>query len=1192
MIRLLVFCLFSLCTVAASAATYTSASTPFSWINSATHTKVGHNTLPYKFTNATGCGTAPPTLDDTLSEVIPIGFTFLYGTVSYTTLRIMTNGRLQFNNTTCGAGTQNIGPPQTYPYLYPVASMNNTMKVFGVDLDPTNLVDKPNYPTVANKTNCINSASCYISYASIGTAPNRQFVVTWWHVPEWVSNNNTSGSFDLQVILNENGTFIYQYGAVTHGGTGQAQIGWQLSTTDYEVLTFGAAAEPSPNTAIVFYIPSAGPFAEYRFDDGAWSPNGAGQVTDSSGNNRPGMALGSAQETASGYVCRGAAIPVNTTASPADAVQTGINLSNASLNLLGQGTIMFWYKANAAWNSGVAAQLVDATEVDGQWFYLTKTGTGTLYFQVMDSSGTSRSVETVAQTIAAGTWVHVTVSWNFNASPSANQDRLSILINAGTPKTSSFTSSGTVTPSAGWVRAGDNAAGFVGTKGTVNSANGTLDELRFYNFEMNQGQVAGARSQTHVCPALGTIDHFELRHASWIGSACTPGTLTVVACANAACSSFYTSGVIATLSSSGAATVWDAATGGSTVIVGNTQSSTTKDFYTGAGTATFDIVGTGFPVSALNAKKCNGISGSCNWTSTNGGLIVTVPNSGVITGGEPTAVAVQAVESTAPTPAAPCVPVKGLSGAGLKVWTTADTPASFPATSTSAGATVGGAPQLSNAQAGSYVYTPQTMPVADNVSSLTFDTNASANVWFKHMDTGRWNLYARLDKAASATAPLLSLDGNTVVTMVPVGYGVAASALNASAATQAACASGPVAACDTAAVADTKVGIAGADFNVTVTAALWTASGDVDLSNNPVAPSYAGSVALSPALVAPMGGAVGALGVTSLTLANGQATSSSEKWSEVGAVRIFGSGTYLGKSINPSGVGQKTILNPVLGRFVPHHFDTVVSSVCSAAFTYSGQLFPLKVTASNLAGVTTANYQGAFAKAGTYSDANGAVGSFTPATLDSSKFAAGVADLMAAPEVKFDFSSKLTAPWTLILRVVDSDSVSSAVLPGVEGTMLLRSGRLWLGNAYGSDQLALTVPVETQYWNGSAFVKNTLDSCTALAAGNIALGNKLGGLSAYTGPITVSAIAGGAGTIGLAKPAAATAGSVDVMATLGSVGSPSNCNSVTGATSAALTHLSGKWCGASYDRDPVARATFGIAGSSSKKGPIYIRESY
>jgi len=128
-----------------AAATYTSSSVPFAWIEPATHTKVGHLTTPYKFNGggSTGCGTTPPILDDTISDLIPLGFTFVFGTTSYTNLRIQSNGRLQFGNTTCGSGTVSVGPPQTYPFVYPNASMNATMKVFGVDLDHTNLVDRP-----------------------------------------------------------------------------------------------------------------------------------------------------------------------------------------------------------------------------------------------------------------------------------------------------------------------------------------------------------------------------------------------------------------------------------------------------------------------------------------------------------------------------------------------------------------------------------------------------------------------------------------------------------------------------------------------------------------------------------------------------------------------------------------------------------------------------------------------------------------------------------------------------------------------------------------------------------------------------------------------------------------------------------------------------------------------------------------
>ncbi|CAG4885196.1 protein of unknown function [Georgfuchsia toluolica] len=186
------------------------------------------------------------------------------------------------------------------------------------------------------------------------------------------------------------------------------------------------------------------------------------------------------------------------------------------------------------------------------------------------------------------------------------------------------------------------------------------------------------------------------------------------------------------------------------------------------------------------------------------------------------------------------------------------------------------------------------------------------------------------------------------------------------------------------------------------------------------------------------------------------------------------------------------------------------------------------------------------------------------------------------------------APTTVTVTTlpVDSDGVTAASA-AVLSSPLLRYGRLWLGNAYGSDQFDLVIPFEVQYWNGSTFVKNTFDNgCTTIASSNIASGNKQGGLGAYTGPITGGSTSSGAGSITLTKPASAAAGSVDLVVNLGSSGSPSNCAGLSGGTSAALSYLSGKWCGANYDRDPTARATFGIYGSSLKKGPIYIRESY
>jgi hypothetical protein len=170
------------------------------------------------------------------------------------------------------------------------------------------------------------------------------------------------------------------------------------------------------------------------------------------------------------------------------------------------------------------------------------------------------------------------------------------------------------------------------------------------------------------------------------------------------------------------------------------------------------------------------------------------------------------------------------------------------------------------------------------------------------------------------------------------------------------------------------------------------------------------------------------------------------------------------------------------GRFRTDHFDTTVTNACvGGGFTYSGQPFPLKVTAKNAAGGTTANYTGSFAKTVTLSDANGAAGAFNPLTLTAGNFVGGVADLTAAPSVAFTYTSKLTAPSTLKVRVTNTEGDSST---GTEGTATLRSGRLRIANAFGSEQLALRMAAQTEYYNGSAWATNTDDNCTTFATLN------------------------------------------------------------------------------------------------------------
>lgn len=277
-----------------------------------------------------------------------------------------------------------------------------------------------------------------------------------------------------------------------------------------------------------------------------------------------------------------------------------------------------------------------------------------------------------------------------------------------------------------------------------------------------------------------------------------------------------------------------------------------------------------------------------------------------------------------------------------------------------------------------------------------------------------------------------------------------------------------------------------------------------------------------------------------------------------------------------------------MGRFYPHHFDTEIPEhACSNAFTYSGQPFKLKATAKNAGGQTTVNYAGALAKAGTYADGNGAAGSFTPATLPAATYAAGVADLTdfdapppLVPEpdrVRFAYTSKLTAPTTLKLRLTDADGASSAGY--TEGTTPLRSGRLRLSSVYGYSS-PLQMPVEAQYWSGASWVKNAADNCTALAGANLLL-TPVGW--AVTAPGT---LVNGAGNITLTPTGP---GSVTLCADLGPdpVGGAACV-----ATGAGRAWLQSKWPpGANYDNDPSAMATFGVFSPEGRKG-IYNRELY
>ncbi|OIR07181.1 hypothetical protein GALL_107700 [mine drainage metagenome] len=292
-----------------------------------------------------------------------------------------------------------------------------------------------------------------------------------------------------------------------------------------------------------------------------------------------------------------------------------------------------------------------------------------------------------------------------------------------------------------------------------------------------------------------------------------------------------------------------------------------------------------------------------------------------------------------------------------------------------------------------------------------------------------------------------------------------------------------------------------------------------------------------------------------------------------------------------------TSLGP-LGRFYPDHYEVTASltPACGVApngFTYMSQPalgISLGVSAISSSGVrlsrytTGGNFSGLCSpnsclatldiegdNAGTpINPLSARLSPNLPGTLPAST--AWSAGQYTASGTAYDFSRLSTADgpydnFALKVSVADNDGALITKLNGATVTgstavlsplTKLRYGRLQIANAYGSGLLALPVNVSAQYWNGSNYVPNSLDSCTSIASASFTQAPGPGAAITTTiqGGGTLSL---GLGAITLSKPSP----------------TPSGKGSV--ALSSAITWLPG-----------LGRETFGIAKSPF----IYLRENY
>lgn len=240
--------------------------------------------------------------------------------------------------------------------------------------------------------------------------------------------------------------------------------------------------------------------------------------------------------------------------------------------------------------------------------------------------------------------------------------------------------------------------------------------------------------------------------------------------------------------------------------------------------------------------------------------------------------------------------------------------------------------------------------------------------------------------------------------------------------------------------------------------------------------------------------------VNDFSFSNGVSTATLT-WPEVGIIKLtprLKSGSYMG-TVDVVGAQSGNV-----GRFYAHHLDTVVNTQGCSSFTYDRQPITQLTISAKASGGGSAliNYRGSsaagisFAKPVTLTDNTGK-GTVTvggAAAVPVLAFSSGSATLNGTdanhPFATFAFTTNPSAPAAIGLAATDSDNGGFA---GSAGVINVRSGRVRMLNAYGSEYLDLPVSMRAEFWNGSAWQFNPADTCTDASLSFAAVGTDITG---------------------------------------------------------------------------------------------------
>lgn len=732
-----------------------------------------------------------------------------------------------------------------------------------------------------------------------------------------------------------------------------------------------------------------------------------------------------------------------------------------------------------------------------------------------------------------------------------------------------------------------------------------------------------------VDAATAPLDHLEIRHASGTGVTCTPSTLTIRACADTNCLTPYTAGVGGTLSATGTGMKvnW---LGGAGFTIASGSSSVTKDVQvTTAGDVVFDA---GSTPAASAALTCNFGTPACTFTAADAGFVVSASNHVAESASVLTVKAIRKSDSSQV-----CVPAfSGDKTVHLSCAYSEPLSGTLPVR-------IGGfSLNATNDAAAACDATGRDL-------LLNFDANGIATPVLKYADVGNMSV------TVSHAGTIGSMDADLVMTgagsFIAAPASFAFSAITAGKIKAGVAFGATVSALNSAGNITPNFGKEGED--VTLTTMLVTP--------DPVANPTAANPALGNSVIDSTEFGAGGMVTTDADGVASVNNLSWGEVGSIKLIATLAGANYLGSGLSATGTGATAVGPFIPHHFdtvVKYQPATRVFMPCPAGFVcpgsgdsswswtyadaaertaavgfvaadigkiawqadnntywkliattpiwqafswngfvYSGQPFSVQVTAKNLAGGTTANYDGAFGlskvvtltawdAAGSLVTENPGGGALAGSAVAAAAFGTGVA--VAAPT--YTFAVKETAPTNIFIRAADTDLVTSAA--AAEGGVMAASGRVRLSNGHGSELLALPLAATVQYYNGNFWVPSITDTLMALNATDFALAfpagtaSKPNNLAACETVLSVGGVAP-AFTINLSKPDSGNNGWTNLTLNLGAAAAGNHCADAVGG---AATTANRPWLQFSVGTNPTARATFGVYRGNDQF--IYMRENY